>query len=196
MVQSTCPKCGAQMDTQYGFCTLCYYKEDKMLTIFQEIFTKVVGTNYPNDDGSSRQKILAKAKEGDTVILIHHPIPQDMNAIRVCRENGEQIGHLRRGMAEEIAPLLDNGIKITASIAHITGGHNKYDNLECSVLLTIFTDGTIELQHIESGVTNEPPKPKKLTLVDMKRLEKLASLKEQGIITKEEFDLKKKQILD
>jgi HIRAN domain len=70
----------------------------------RELRTKVVGVSYDNDDdSSSRQTIIATCRIGERVELIREPdIPYDGNAIKVCRANGEQLGHLKRRLAAEI----------------------------------------------------------------------------------------------
>lgn len=85
-------------------------------------FTKVAGVTRKNTDGTDRQKILKNCKRGEQLRLIHEPIPQDKNAVKVCRENGEQIGWLNSILAAEIAPRLDKGSKVDAEISEITGG--------------------------------------------------------------------------
>src|SRR4030067_243129 len=100
-----CPKCGAPMNIKHHICTLCNFAENN--NISQEIFTKVVGSNFNNEDGTSRQYYLSKCKEKEPLMLSHSPITQDHNAIIVYRLDHTQIGYLRRGIAAEIAPLLD-----------------------------------------------------------------------------------------
>jgi len=85
-------------------------------------FTKVAGVISKNNDGTSRQEILKRCKKGERLTLLHQPIIQDKNAVRVCRENGEQIGWLNEILAAEIAPRLDKGSRIDAEIKEITGG--------------------------------------------------------------------------
>lgn len=72
----------------------------------EPFMTKIVGVVHKNNDGTSRQEILKKCKRGEKLTLIHEPIPQDENAVKVCRENGEQIGWLSQILAAEIPPDL------------------------------------------------------------------------------------------
>lgn len=85
-------------------------------------FSKVAGVMYKNDDGTDRQKILKDCKAGEKLVLIHQPIREDKNAVKVCRENGQQIGWLNSILAAEIAPRLDKGSKVDVEISEITGG--------------------------------------------------------------------------
>lgn len=94
----------------------------KNTKVIGEFHTKVVGVTHDNDDGSNRQKILKKCRVGEELQLIHTPIPQDKNAVKVCRRNGQQIGWLSRSVAEEIAPRLRKGGKVRAQISSLTGG--------------------------------------------------------------------------
>lgn len=65
--------------------------------------TKVTGVTYKNDDGSSRQTILGKCSNGETVDLIREPNnPHDRNAVKVCRKSGEQLGYVARDSAEMV----------------------------------------------------------------------------------------------
>lgn len=74
----------------------------------------VAGVSYPNDDGSERQSIIRDCDEGEHLILKHTPIPEDKNAVRILRQNGQQLGWLPRWNAQEIAPYLDRGEIVSA----------------------------------------------------------------------------------
>jgi hypothetical protein len=84
--------------------------------------TKVVGSSHKNDDGTNRQIILKTCHKGEALVLIHSPVPQDKNAVKVCRKNGEQIGWLNQILAAEIAPRLDKNSPVDARLMDITGG--------------------------------------------------------------------------
>lgn len=89
----------------------------------KSFYTKVVGVTFPNDDGSSRQQILKRCRRGEYLTLVYSPVPQDRNAVKVCRAStGEQIGWLSRELAAEIGPLLKKGRRFDARIASLTGG--------------------------------------------------------------------------
>lgn len=71
-------------------------------------YTKVAGVTQKNDDGSDRQKILKKCRAGEKVNLIRDPEnPHDKNAIKVCRESGEQLGWINKDVAENFAVAID-----------------------------------------------------------------------------------------
>lgn len=94
-------------------------------------YTKVVGVSHKNDDGSSRQQnIKDYASENKPVILEREPNNKyDKNAVAVYIEGGflfsygkHQIGYLDSHAAEDIAPLLDSGDQVKATISSVTGG--------------------------------------------------------------------------
>lgn len=106
----------------------------------KSFFTKVAGVTHKNDDGTERQKILKNCKAGEKLRLIHEPMSQDKSGIKVCRENGEQIGWLNSILAAEIAPRLDKGSRVDAEISEVTGGgflSNK--SRGCNIKLTKYS---------------------------------------------------------
>ena len=85
--------------------------------------TKIVGVTYKNSDGSHRQKLIAKCDVFETLTLDHEEDnAHDPNAVRVCRQNGQQLGYLNAGLAEEIVRKSANGYRFAAIISDITGG--------------------------------------------------------------------------
>ena len=91
-------------------------------------FTKVVGVSHKNDDGTSRQKLIRRLKEGEQLDVLRDPDNKyDRNAIVVCAKFGilrrrKQLGFLSAELAEEYAPLLDAGGRIDAEVSSVTGG--------------------------------------------------------------------------
>lgn len=80
----------------------------------------VHGESYVNDDGSSRQAILRRCKSGEAISLIPQPDnPFDNLAVRVCRQNGEQIGFLPAGHG--LTKRIEQGV-VGAVLERITGG--------------------------------------------------------------------------
>ena len=83
----------------------------------------VAGESHRNADGSSRQSIIGRCSEGETICLIREPDnPYSSDAIKVCRENGEQIGYIPSSQAARMAPEMDAGYKYTAVLNSIHGG--------------------------------------------------------------------------
>ena len=103
---------------------------------FESFYTKIVGVTYPNDDGTSKQKILAKCRIGENLILKHTPIPEDDNAVKVLRKNGDQIGWLSSAVAREISALLDQGCRVDAVISDLTGGTKDKPTRGCNINVT------------------------------------------------------------
>ena len=93
--------------------------------LVKELYTKVRGVTFYD-----RQSIIrTKCRAGDVLWLVREPDnPKDINAIQVRRvlTNGqtyrleEQLGYLSWELAQEIAPLLDAGMKGVAEITQIT----------------------------------------------------------------------------
>lgn len=58
----------------------------------------VHGESFANEDGSSRQQIIATCRSGDSILLVPEPTNKfDHLAIRVCTTHGRQIGYLPAG---------------------------------------------------------------------------------------------------
>ena len=91
-------------------------------------FTKIVGVSFQNEDGSSRQELIEKLNDtldqGSIILQLERQQnnPHDSNAVAVCSPEGKQLGFLSKQVCETIAPLLDNGTDVTASVSTITGG--------------------------------------------------------------------------
>lgn len=86
-------------------------------------YTKVVGVTYNNDDGSSRQAIITHCRPGEPLALVPDPTNKyDKRAIKVCRQNGWQIGHLGREVAYSLSENLQAGRTAWARVMNITGG--------------------------------------------------------------------------
>ena len=100
----------------------------------REIRTKVAGTTFRNDDGSSRQEILALCHDGDMLDLEYFTYEGEP-AYKVFSRYG-QIGNL----PAEDALLIDSvyGKHVTgAVISRITGGNGYYYG--CNILLTVYS---------------------------------------------------------
>ena len=82
--------------------------------------TMVSGVSY-------RQEMVARCWQGAGVKLIRKPRNiHDENAIEVHVVHKGQIGIIPREIAEGLAPAMDDGDKVEARIAELTGGtHDK-----------------------------------------------------------------------
>lgn len=110
-----------------------------MLRETRQFHSKVAGATYENEDGSGRQEILQKCQEGEELILKPSPNEYDDNAVKALRENGEQLGWLKRDIAEEMFNWLtqkddDHIYDYKCEIKNLTGGGDK--NLGCNILIT------------------------------------------------------------
>ena len=94
------------------------------------ITTKVVGVSF-----EGRQEVVAKLQMGDRVWLEREPFnPYDVNAIRVTRNNGEQIGYLSRHLARSLAPLMDRlCFPIRGKVYLLTG--SRYEDYSLGVVI-------------------------------------------------------------
>jgi hypothetical protein len=86
-------------------------------------FTKIAGVSHCNDDGTSRQDVVRRCREGEVLRLGREPNkPHDPNAVRVLRQNGEQLGYLPAHVAATgLACDLDEGRNFHVIVDAITG---------------------------------------------------------------------------
>ncbi|MDQ1002776.1 hypothetical protein QFZ28_003176 [Neobacillus niacini] len=103
----------------------------------ETFFTKVAGVTFSNEDGSDRQSILKHCHTGESLLLIPAPNPDHPEAIKVCRNNKEQLGWLKSHVAEKMNPLLKRGKKVTAVISELTGGTEEKPTKGCNIQITI-----------------------------------------------------------
>lgn len=87
----------------------------------------MAGVSFANRDGSSRQKPLKRVKARDPIELRREAQnPFDPNAIGVWwadkKAQVHQLGYVPRHLARLLAPLLDRGLVVEASVARKTGG--------------------------------------------------------------------------
>ena len=85
--------------------------------------TKVVGVSKDNTDGTSRQQIIAReVAEDDKLGLEAEPEnPYDPHAIKVLSKNGNQIGYLKKELAETILPAIENETEIHVTARWVNG---------------------------------------------------------------------------
>jgi hypothetical protein len=88
----------------------------------RHFFGSVAGESFRNDDGTDRQAIIAGIRAGEPLELIAEPDnPHDENAIKVLREDGKQIGYVKRSLA---ARLVDDLSDFRAFVAGIGRGRD------------------------------------------------------------------------
>jgi len=112
----------------------------------RHFFGHVVGESHRNADGSDRQTIIPRCQVGELLVLEHEPDnPHDINAIRVLRQNGEQIGYLQREFAGEVVSRSAKGWQYHAVIAGI-GRSRRSALYGVSLLLIVDGDGASDAE--------------------------------------------------
>lgn len=120
----------------------------RMLTaqcLIRHYHTKVVGVTFENEDGSDRQEIIAQCTLLEKLRLEYdenhrkHP-----KAIRVHRENGDQLGYLNSELAEEILQKAKMGYAFLVQIKNLTGGIEDAENLGVNLIIVEAEPGASE----------------------------------------------------
>ncbi len=105
-------------------------------TLVDTIFTKVVGVTYKNDDGSSRQRILASCHIGDEIAL--RPFTyRGAPAYAVWSPHG-QIGNLSADLARDIDANFGDCIT-QCTIATVTGGTDGL-YYGCNLIIKVYKE--------------------------------------------------------
>lgn len=61
----------------------------------KEFHLKVAGVSHSNPDDTPRQNIISRCRVGETVHFVRErDNPHDKYAVKICRQNGEQIGYV------------------------------------------------------------------------------------------------------
>jgi hypothetical protein len=77
-------------------------------------YQQVHGVKFKNDDGSSRQQIIKACSVGEELDLVPEPDNRyDSDAVKVCRQNGQQLGYLPSGNRMAQNGVLDNDYRVT-----------------------------------------------------------------------------------
>lgn len=107
------------------------------ITIERVINTKIVGVTRKNEDGTSRQELIAECYEGEELFLEREPDNEhDPNAISVWNEYGEQLGYINKSLASELAPKMDKGMRIACFVTAVTGGDDD-KSYGCNIKLIL-----------------------------------------------------------
>lgn len=95
------------------------------------ITTRIVGVSYEN-----RQEVIAKCKPNESIWLERESTnPFDCNAVRVTRNDSEQLGFLNRFLAAAIAATLDAyGLPIRGKVEQIIG--SSYDGYSLGLVIS------------------------------------------------------------
>jgi HIRAN domain-containing protein len=82
---------------------------------------RVHGVSFENEDGSSRQELVAQCRSGDPLTLRAEPDnPHDRHAVAVLNAKGEQLGYLPSDARDASAIL--RGEPIAARVLKVVGG--------------------------------------------------------------------------
>ena len=101
-------------------------------------YAKVVGVTHRNDDRTRRQEIIDECELFERLVLDHEPDnPKDPNAIRVLRENGDQIGYLDARLAKETVNRSAAGARQVAFITGITGGTDERPTQGVNIIIIV-----------------------------------------------------------
>ena len=111
-----------------------------------EIFTKIVGVTFENEDGTQRQANLEALEESTFPIPVELHWEEDNvydpHAVAVFGPNGKQLGYLHRTLAYSISQMIDANYEIQASITQLTGtedlGHNYGANVRICYAERVF----------------------------------------------------------
>ena len=98
--------------------------------MIKNVKLKVVGVTFTNEDGVSRQSIIKKLAQCDTITIRREPTNRyDTNAIMVLTDKG-QVGYIGKDYASILAPMMDAGTQFKATIGE-TGEYkgNYYLNI-------------------------------------------------------------------
>ena len=105
-------------------------------------FTKLVGVTFQNDDGSDRQTIISECSPFEVLQMDHEEDnPHDPNAVRVCTQGGQQLGHLSRELAVEVIDKSKKGFGFALIILEITGGTRNQPTRGVNVIVVVAEPG-------------------------------------------------------
>jgi len=121
--------------------------------VLDYFFARVAGGRDHNADGSARQAIIRRCRVGELLTLVHEPDhPSDVNAIRVLRLNGEQLGYLEPAFAGEVVARRAKGANFHAAVAGISRPY--WSAPYGAALLIIGSDG--EASDVEVEIATGP----------------------------------------
>jgi hypothetical protein len=114
------------------------------------LFTKIVGTTFNTNDGTSRQTNLAKCQSWEKLKLVPEPDnPVDPDAIEVQRQTGESLGHLREELAYNISWRIGKGFRYNVFLKEITGRRFNKPILGANILIFSADPRLSEQQEME-----------------------------------------------
>jgi hypothetical protein len=119
----------------------------------RHIATKVAGASQRNADGSARQTLIAKVRQGERLVLVPEPDnPYDANALKICRSTGEQLGYLNRDLAAEVAPKSQGDKRYVPYAIEVTGGGERHYGLNLMLVVADTQDSDEMIAGYVQGV--------------------------------------------
>ena len=95
-------------------------------------YSKLVGVTF-----EGRQDVIPTLVVGEELVMRREPDnPHDANAIRVWTQDGRDVGHIRKEIAADIAPLIDAGVDYRCIVTAVTGGGDRSYGVNIVVVKT------------------------------------------------------------
>ena len=111
--------------------------------IILDTYSKVAGVTFKNDKEEDIQTILPKLVNGAELTFVREPNNiYDKNAIKIYVYKLVHIGHVKKELAETIAPLMDSGCLVHGYVSQITGGDNE-NSYGCNYKITVLKEANI-----------------------------------------------------
>lgn len=118
-----CPQCNARFEIRIQDPKATPIPNSAKARCF---YSKVAGVTFQNDDGVPRQRIIARCRVGERLLLRHETQnPASSTAVGVFRENGEKLGYLNARLGGDLCSDLDRGEVIPCCISDLTGGGQR-----------------------------------------------------------------------
>ncbi|MBQ1249625.1 MAG: single-stranded-DNA-specific exonuclease RecJ, partial [Selenomonadales bacterium] len=96
-------------------------------------YSKLVGVTF-----EGRQDVIPTLVAGQELVMRRESDnPYDANAIRVWTQDGRDVGHIRKEIAADIAPLMDEGVDYRCIVTAVTGGGDRSYGVNIVVIKTI-----------------------------------------------------------
>jgi len=149
------------------------------------IHSKIAGVSFHNDDGSSRQEIIRKfCKAGDQLTLKREPNNRygRGNAIAVHLLTEQQIGYIEHGLSRDLAPKIDAGTRLRATVAAVTGMDKPTLGVDIAVEVVMS-------QYRVTGADKKTGADRVITMIDESPKEAEKQAWKQGMYISEITDL-------
>ena len=100
------------------------------IVLQREYNTKVAGTSFHKEG-------LVGLRAGTQLSIEREPDNEhDPNAVKVCQQDGTQVGYLNKDLAAAIAPAIDSGfVTLSAVVTQVTGGTEDKPNQGVNILI-------------------------------------------------------------